>query len=82
MTALALAVTAGAVVAAAGWALAAPSAGVFLDAPGRAEVMRWLSLYVGLKTVGEVSYTVLRQRERVAAFALSAPPRRWCWWRP
>ena len=70
VTALVLSVAAGAVFAGVGWALAAPAAGVFLEASARAETMRWLALFVGFKTVSEVSYTVLRQRERVGTFAL------------
>ena len=69
-TALVLAAAAGAASAAVGWALAAPAAGLFLEDPGRAEAVRWLAVYVGFRTVSEVSYTVLRQRERAGAFAL------------
>ena len=69
-TALALAVGAGLAFAAAGWALATPAAGLFLEDTGQAEAMRWLAVYVGFKTVSDVSYTVLRQRERAGVFAL------------
>ena len=68
-TALALSVVSGAALAALGWALAGPLAEALLLGPGRAEVVRWLAVFVGFKTVSEVSYTVLRQRERVGTFA-------------
>ncbi|MDT0632970.1 lipopolysaccharide biosynthesis protein [Rubrivirga litoralis] len=68
-TALALAAVAGCVVAALGWAAAPPIAAAFGMA-GRAEVVRWLAVYVGFKTVADVAYTVLRQREKAGAFVL------------
>ncbi len=70
VTALTLAVISGAVFLAVGLALAEAAAGVFLESSGRAEVMRWLVVFIGFKVVSDVSYTVLRQRERVGAFAL------------
>ena len=70
VTALLMSVVSGAAIAAAGWALAGPAAEAFLKSSGRAEVVRWLSVFVGFKVVSEVSYTVLRQRERVGSFAL------------
>jgi len=75
ITALAVAVVAGAVFAALGWVLAAPlAASVFTTeatlTPGRVEAVRWLAVFVGVKTISDVSYTVLRQRERAAAFVL------------
>ena len=69
-TALALSVISGVLFVAVGLALAEPAAGVFLGSAGRAEVIRWLVAFVGFKVVSEVSYTVLRQRERAGAFAL------------
>lgn len=70
VTALVLSAVAGLAFGGLGWALAGPSAGVFLGDPSRAEAMRWLFVFVGVKTVSEVPYTVLRQRERVGVFAL------------
>lgn len=71
VTALVLAALAGTVFTIVGWSLASPAAAVFLESPERAEAMRWLFLFVGLKTVSEVSYTVLRQREQVGVFAIA-----------
>ena len=69
-TALLLAGAAAVAVTSLGWAFATSLAAVLLDAPGRAEAVRWLAVYVGFKTVSDVSFTVLRQRERAGAFVL------------
>lgn len=69
-TALVLASGAGAAVVALGWAFAAPLADVLLGDPGRAEAVGWLAVYVGFKTVSDVSFTVLRQREKAGAYVL------------
>ncbi len=75
ITALVVALAAGVLFAALGWLLAGPvAAAVFTEdavvAPDRVEAVRWLAVYVGMKTVSDVSYTVLRQRERAGAFVL------------
>ena len=70
VTALMMSAVSGAVVAGLGWAYAEPAAAVFLKSSARSEPIRWLSLFVGFKVVSEVSYTVLRQREKAGAFAL------------
>lgn len=70
MTSLALAAVAGAAVAGAGWAAAPPISEALFGTPLRAEPVRWLAVYVGLKTVADVSYAVLRQREKAGAFVL------------
>ncbi len=70
VTALVMSLVSGAVVAGLGWAFAGPAAAVLLKSAARFETMQWLSLFVGFKVVSEVSYTVLRQRERAGAFAL------------
>ncbi len=69
-TALALAVGAAAVFGLAGWALAPSAATAQFGDASRIGVMRWLVVFVAFKTVSEVSYTVLRQRERTGLFAL------------
>ncbi len=69
-TALAVAVVAGGAVAAAGWAFAPFLAEAVVGSVDRAEAVRWLSVFVGFKTVSDVSYTVLRQREQAGAFVL------------
>lgn len=69
-TALLVAVVAGAVAAAAGWALAPLASEALVGTSARAEAVRWLAVFVGFKTVADVSYTVLRQRERAGAFVL------------
>jgi O-antigen/teichoic acid export membrane protein len=69
-TALLVAVVAGAVTATAGWALAPFASEALVGTAARAEAVRWLAVFVGFKTVADVSYTVLRQRERAGAFVL------------
>ena len=69
-TALLVAVVAGTLAAAAGWALAPLASEALVGTPARAEAVRWLAVFVGFKTVADVSYTVLRQRERAGAFVL------------
>lgn len=69
-TALALATAAGAVTGALGWALAPPLAGAGWLPADLVEPVRWLAVYVAFRTVSDVSYTVLRQRERPGAFVL------------
>lgn len=69
-TALLVAAIAGVLFTVIGWALAALGAEALFGDPGRADVIRWLALFVGFKTVLDVSYTVLRQREQAGAFAL------------
>ena len=73
-TALLLATASGTLSALAIW-LAAPWLAVLLAGGSAvdAEPVRWLALYVGFKTVADVSYTELRQREKVGWYvALSA----------
>ncbi|WP_412070168.1 lipopolysaccharide biosynthesis protein [Rubrivirga sp. IMCC43871] len=70
MTALTVAVVAGAVSTALGWALAPWASEALFGTPDRAEAVRWLAVYIGVKTVSDVSYTVLRQREKAGAFVL------------
>ncbi|WP_412062215.1 polysaccharide biosynthesis C-terminal domain-containing protein [Rubrivirga sp. IMCC45206] len=70
MTALSVAVVAGAVAAALGWALAPLASELIFGTAARAHAVRWLAVYIGIKTVSDVSYTVLRQREKAAAFVL------------
>lgn len=70
VTALVLSAVSGAAMMALGWIWAGPLAEALQIGAERAAVMRWLSVFVGFKTVSEVSYTVLRQRERVGTFAL------------
>ena len=69
-TALAVAVVAGGLAAAAGWALAPLASEALFGTAARAEAVRWLAVFVGFKTVSDVSYTVLRQREQAGAFVL------------
>ena len=69
-TALLVAVVAGGLAAATGWALAPLASEALVGTPARAEAVRWLAVFVGFKTVADVSYTVLRQRERAGAFVL------------
>ena len=69
-TALGLALAAAAVVGVGGWVLAPSASALQFGDPGRADVMRWLALFIAFKTVSEVSYTVLRQREQAGTFAL------------
>ena len=68
ITALLVAVVAGALAAALGWAAAPQLSEALFGTAARAEPVRWLALYVGIKTVSDVSYTVLRQREKAGAF--------------
>lgn len=70
MTALVLTTVAGAVVAGLGWTGASVVAETLFGEVALAEPVRWLAVYVGFKTVSDVSYTVLRQRERAGAFVL------------
>ncbi len=51
--------------------LAEPLAGVLLDDPARAGVMRWAGAYIGLKTVGALPYVLLRVRERAGLFLIA-----------
>ncbi len=69
-TALAVAVVAGGATALAGWLLAPAAAQALFGSAARADPVRWLSVFVGFKTVSDVSYTVLRQREQAGAFVL------------
>lgn len=70
VTALVVAVVAGAASAALGWALAPAASEALFGTAARAEAVRWLAVFVGFKTVSDVSYTVLRQREKAGAFVL------------
>ncbi|MEM0961435.1 MAG: oligosaccharide flippase family protein [Bacteroidota bacterium] len=79
-TALVISAVAAAATVLAGWSLAAPLAGLIFDAGDgpqtllapaqQAEAVRWLAVYVGFRTISDVSYSVLRQRERPGAFVL------------
>ena len=70
VTALGVALVSAAVLGLAGWVLAPQAAALQFGDPSRADVMRWLVLFIAFKTVSEVSYTVLRQREKAGTFAL------------
>ena len=72
ITALVLASAAAFATASAGWAFAPLAVGTLFDTPGGAEALRWLSVYVGFRTVSDVSYTVLRQQEKAGAFVRMA----------
>ena len=70
VTALSVAVVAGAAFTLLGWIAAPLGAEALFGDASRADVIRWLVLFVGFKTVSDVSYTVLRQREQAGSYAL------------
>ena len=69
-TALGVALVAGGLTMAAGWGLAPLASEALFGTAARADAIRWLAVFVGFKTVSDVSYTVLRQREKAGAFVL------------
>ena len=79
-TALAISAAAAVLTVAAGWLFAPELARLVfvqggqtqtsLGAAAQAEAVRWMLVYVAFRTVSDVSYSVLRQRERAGAFVL------------
>ncbi|MGB3544709.1 lipopolysaccharide biosynthesis protein [Rubrivirga sp.] len=69
-TALSVATVAGVLFTIVGWFGAAWGSEALFGDASRADVIRWLVLFVGFKTVSDVSYTVLRQREQAGSYAL------------
>ena len=69
-TALALSTAAALLVGTIGWVWSPTFASWLFGDVGRAEPFRWLAIYIAFKTIADVSFAEIRQREKAGSFVL------------